>query len=54
MRRMNVSVHKNRATSQRSRELYCQRRDVEIQRRDVPEGESFNIATFQKVKVSMS
>ena len=30
--------------SRRSRELYCQCRNVEIQRRDVQEGEIFNVA----------
>ena len=32
---MNVSVHKNRAMSRHSREIYCQRHDIEIQRCDV-------------------
>ena len=43
MRRMNVYVYKNRATSRRF-----------IQRCDVPEGEIFNIATFQCHDVSES
>ena len=50
MRRMNVYVHKNKATSRRSG-----------QRHDVPESYITNVmtlrskvATFQKVKVSMS
>ena len=43
---MNVSIHKNRATLLRSQELYFQRHDIEIQRRNVPEGGSFNIATL--------
>ena len=43
---MNIYVHKNRATSLHSRDLYYQRRDVEIQRCDVPEGGSFNVVTL--------
>ena len=43
---MNVHVHKNRATSRSSRELNYQRRDVGIQRCNVPEATIFNIATL--------
>ena len=46
MRKMNVYVHKNKATSRHSRELYCQCHDVEIQCCDVLEGESFNVVTL--------
>ena len=46
MRRMNVSIHKNRATSRRSRELNYQHHDVGIQHQDVPEHIQSNIATL--------
>ena len=42
--RANVATF--RPMSRRSRELYCQHRDVEIQRHDVPKGESFNVAAL--------
>ena len=39
---MNVPVHKNRATSRRWRELNFQRRNIGLQRRDVPKCQASN------------
>ena len=45
--KMNVHVHKNRATSGRSRESFFQRRDVKSQRGYVLEDQASNVAMLR-------